>query len=422
MPSSEILTPKSPSPSLKMGMALFCALLCLLPLIQTVAPRALGFVPPAMGIIFFCALRIFSGSWPRLSLLYVAIAVGTASLAALSALWSLNPDFALERGLKIVGVLGGGCALYAVLRANTSWPSFLYWAFPLALIFAGLLCIFELWTNGFLYHTWRGTDAANYNLSIINRAVVSFTLLLLPALGFLSLSSCSALKKRLMQLSFLLIMIVIACMTDSQSAHLALLVAGIFWFAFPLFKRKAAQSGLIILICAGILAGPWLVQLLYNVFADYVHTMPWLADAYAADRLEIWDFVARKALDSPIFGFGIEATRHIEHFNTPMRYTPLDHVLHPHNAVLQIWIEFGLIGILGLCAAMVLVLHSMFRIESEPARRLCLSVFMMALVTACISYGLWQGWWLGLLTMVTGLCGHIARKKKAALQRPLHKS
>jgi len=416
MPNSETSTQESQFSDLKMplhaAIITLCALVCLTPSIAAVAPRALGFIPAVSGVIFLLAVRLWGGHWPPLNRLYIAIALGTGLLAALSSLWALNADVALERGVKILILLGGGCALFALLRLNISWPRFLYWGFPIGVLCAGLFCVFELYTNGVLYNAWRGTDPAKYNPSVVNRATVSFILLLAPALCFLGLSSCSRTQKRLIQILFLLVTIVMACMTQSQSAHLALLTIAILWFGFLVFRLKAAQYTLMALMCAGILAGPWLVQFLYDTAAEHLHTMPWFANAYAADRLEIWDFVARKALENPLYGFGIEATRHIEQFDTPMRYTPLDHVLHPHNAVLQVWIEFGLVGALGLCAAVILILRSIFKLENEQSQRLCLSVFIAAFVMACTSYGLWQGWWLGLFTMVVALCGHLTAQQK----------
>ncbi len=386
----------------------FCIFLCLLPPVQALAPRALGFLPAAIGILFLIALRFSKGAWPEFNRLYAILALGCAALAALSSLWSMDPGFALERGFKIALVLGGGFALFSLLRSEITWPSLIYRAFPIALLAAGILCAFELWSNGLIHHTWRGTGGS-YNLSMINRAVTAFVLVLLPGLGFLEQASYSRKQKRLIQLAFLIITAVIIYRTHSQSSHLALLLLVSVWVIAPVFRFKAAQLGLMALMCAGILAGPWLVQFLYNTVADNVQTMPWFANAYAADRLEIWDFVARKALENPLYGFGIEATRHVEHFETAMRYTPLDHVLHPHNAVLQIWIEFGLLGIAGLCGAILCILHKIFNIKDEQSRRLCLAVFIASFAVACTAYGLWQGWWLGLFTFTAALCGHIVR-------------
>jgi O-antigen ligase len=224
------------------------------------------------------------------------------------------------------------------------------------------------------------------------------------------------LQKRLLQCACLAVSIAIALTTQSQSAHMILIVAGLFWLAFPVFSNsKTAQLALITSVSLGIILSPWLVQLLYSTLAGEVHTLPWFADAYAADRLEIWDFVARKALENPLYGFGIEATRHIKNFDTAMLYTPLDHVLHPHNAVLQIWIEFGAIGALGLCVAVTAILRHIFKLDKQ-AGPVCLAAFMAGFVAACISYGLWQGWWLGLFSLLAALCGHLARNsKKAAL-------
>ena len=139
MPAREEQAPIQMTP-MRVTIMLLCAILCAVPLIQALAPRAIGFIPAASGLIFFLAARLFNGGWPRLNRIYVMLALGIGALAALSTLWSLDPDFALERSLKITGLLFGGCLLFAVMRLGISWPRFLYACFPLMLFYRLRFC------------------------------------------------------------------------------------------------------------------------------------------------------------------------------------------------------------------------------------------------------------------------------------------
>ena len=414
MSQSQTHLPKNPRAPYILPVSI-AVILCILPLVGVLAPRLLGFLPAAMGLLSLPVFRIITGHWPALSKFYLITAIATVSLAALSSLWAFDSAFALERSGKIALVLFGGAALFTLMHTSEiCWPRWLGWVFPLCFLGSALLALSELITHGLIHYSWRSSDVPlmSTNVSITNRAVVLLCLLCPPTLMLLSRAGLLVRTKNMLFTLIVIAMIGILALTDSQSAHLAVLTTAFFWFGFPLARPKV-WIVLGALIITGILSSPWLAQILYNTLASHMKGISWFAQAYAADRLEIWDFVARKALESPFYGFGIEATRHVEHFDTPMLYTPLDHVLHPHNAVLQIWIEFGALGALGLSifvAAMMQILYQATQLcADKTAARLPLSIFMAALVVSCTAYGFWQGWWLGLLTLLSALCVHIIK-------------
>ena len=283
---------------------ILAALLCALPVIGVISPRFLGFAPAALGLIFFIAERIRSGHWPALNRLYLISALSITVLAALSSFWAMDAAFAFERSIKVGIVVFGGCALAALLRSK-DLPSWFYKILPACLVIAGLYCLSELVTRGFIYHTWRGTEIHEFNVSMINRAVMVFVLLLLPTLALVQFANLSDCLKKLLSILLLSVTAILMLYTDSQSAHLAVLISVIFWFGYPLIKRLG-WIGLSIPVIAGILVMPWLVQYLYNTLAASVADMPWMAQAFAANRLEIWDFIARKALESPFYGLALK--------------------------------------------------------------------------------------------------------------------
>jgi exopolysaccharide production protein ExoQ len=73
--------------------------------------------------------------------------------------------------------------------------------------------------------------------------------------------------------------------------------------------------------------------------------------------------------------------------------------LHPHNAILQWWLELGLIGaaLAGLLAA------SLFRctdkLSDTRARALACGHLVTGLGIASLSFGAWQSWWLASLAL-----------------------
>lgn len=411
MSHSQAISAKNPD-ALKMIAAIIAVSICVMPMLGALAPRALGFAPAIIGLSGLSALRLVSGAAMNLNRPYFITILITVGLAGLSGFWSLDPDFAFERSGKIAFVLAGGLALFTILsNPHQIWPRWMFWLFPLVYMLAGLTIIGEFFSHGLIHHALRATDVTdNKNFSFLNRAIVTLSLLGLPAILCLAGAPLSRKLKLASMIGLCAVMVIILIRTDSQSAQLAALVTALFWYAFP-YKSSKAWIILGGVILSGILASPWLVQWLYKVLAAGLHDMPWFSSAYAADRLEIWDFVARKALENPLFGFGIEATRHTGHFDTQMLYTPNDHVLHPHNAILQIWIEFGLLGVLGLCAFMCVLLHIFYKMamrsQNQQTVRLPLTMLMAVLSVSCSAYGFWQGWWLGLLTVLAAFCACI---------------
>jgi O-antigen ligase len=117
-----------------------------------------------------------------------------------------------------------------------------------------------------------------------------------------------------------------------------------------------------------------------------------------APRLEIWDFISRRALQSPFIGHGTEATKSIT-FDTAQLYQPGKTILHPHNFALQLWIEFGAFGAALGAAFLGDILSRIYKFDL-PLRRFSLALLMASLSVASTGYGLWQGWWLGVFCLL----------------------
>jgi O-antigen ligase len=364
--------------------------ICVQPVIADQAPRFLTVTPGIAALGLFFAARISYGTWPKLSCTAFGWMLALGILLSASALWGINPGAAFERGYKTTALLLGGALLFSVTPYIDAEKFRKY--FPWAMIVtAALLCI-DLYFNRVLLEVFH---AGNYslngkdNFALLNRPTVFFILSLFAALA--------CLRGRFKSAEGLLLGLLTALLlykTDSQSAQVAALGGIILYFLFP-NKIKAAWIGLFAILAAGVLAMPWIVQVAFQQYGSIGagEEGSLLYVTYAGARLEIWDFVANHIMQHPLLGFGADATKFILNDTARINFTA-DHILHPHNFVLQLWLELGVLGPLFALAFLGMLIKAIYEMEPEAQRPMIATLFA-TIAAAAASYGLWQGWWIG---------------------------
>lgn len=386
------------------------AIICLILAIPTaiLLPRAAAFAPGIAGLILAGVVYWKTRAFPVPRLPELGFTGALIALAALSSLWAPDADFALERTGKIAIILLPALLLPAALRmafADTGK----YGRETFIRIMAGLYiaCGAFLFLEKILdfpiYRILEGVEPGAFvREAQLNRNVVAFVLLGIPVFALTRQTILTGWYKHLLFFTVGIAALAPVVASISQTAQLGFLVGVSFLFLFPV-RRRPVWIALGICVAVLALAAPWVVRGIYNPNSlSATIDDGFLQEANIATRLEIWSFIAGKALESPVYGNGIEATRVLKS-DTFMPYTNTDNVLHPHNAVLQIWVEFGVIGIALACALFAYLLRQAFR-APENARAIYLATLMTVLSTAATGYGLWQSWQLGLFVLTAALC------------------
>lgn len=332
-------------------------------------------------------------------------------LAGLSSLWAVDAKEALERTGKLAGVLLPGIALFGVLRVmKTESLVKLWWVLPAMLAGMSLYLTSEYLTDFAVYRLIRNIpEQTHVPLAELNRSCVALCMLCLPALALLYKGLRQRGTSRWLSLlaAALLVgmMIPVLSMTDSQSASMAFVLGGAVLLLAPV-GRKFLWVAAALVAAAGILSAPFLAQFLWSLAPHDVASLQqtnFITKTNYLPRLELWDAVARYALQSPLWGFGIEATRSVAAFDSQQIYQPGTTLLHPHNAALQIWIEFGAIGAILAAGGIALLCRACMNLPDQMAKRLGLSLLVATMGVGVVGYGLWQGWWVGLLTTLVAL-------------------
>jgi hypothetical protein len=256
----------------------------------------------------------------------------------------------------------------------------------------GLLCAIilffvEYYSTGMISTTFRNLIQHKnmaFELPWLDRGVV-----------FISLLSWVVMHNLLKQRQIMLAISIYASVTfmlylsDSLAGFVGFILASIAYVALYLSKMRLG----------------WLMRI---CFALYIVTMPIMAykqdpleisNKYsipdsAKHRLFIWNFAAKKIADHPIIGYGFSASKNMATENDIVHYGQYKWCLlplHPHNNVLQILLETGMIGLILFMAIVDNILKWTIRNNSIIAAACFINYFFIG----TISFGIWQSWWIG---------------------------
>ena len=379
-------------------------LLCLTPLVAAIAPRGLAFIAPITGLIAFMGYTLRDYKMPLPSRNSICALCTALALMSASILWGYDADaITLKYPIKTAPLFLGIALLAGVIaHYRDEIAPRLCTALMSTCLIGAVLVTINLYGDSAIYRAIHPEDIYLKNLSHLNRSVVATILLCALSLFMFTAQRAQGASNKAQHIlawaiGFALIPIIIK--TDSQSAQLAA-IAGVLCAVIIPYSYNKFWIIPAVTITALLLSAPFIAQHLFAYIASSVEGMAWLKDGYAAARMEIWDFVSRRALDRPWLGHGIEATRSIKDFDIAHVYHIENGVLHPHNFAIQTWIEFGLLGAAVFSALIGVTLRGIWRNASIHSRRAQFTLFAMVLIMAAISYGMWQGWWIGLIGFI----------------------
>lgn len=382
----------------------FMIFLCLPPIIAIETPRFLAFWPLIIGV--------FMGGWhafstrhlPSLPKTYLTFVLPIICLGFVSVLWSVSPSDSLEDIAKIAAILILGAGFISICKGVDIRNLAPYVVlFPVSVVVAALLICIELHFDMPLYRIVRDIPLHQQtNTAEMNRGIICIVILSFISLGFLKHLPCHQInRKKFLELVMFASIITMLLSSQSQSGQLAFILGLLFYASHP-FRYRTIQYAAFAMIISALFLTPMICEFLYSLLVQGGQDIPWLKDAYAGNRVEIWQFVMNYALQSPLYGHGLEATKYVEHFDHMHIHHRANSVLHPHNFAVQIWMEFGVLGTILYSLLFILLLKIFLHMNHEVRRFVAPAVIQFMLVFA-VSYGMWQSWWLGFLVFCIGV-------------------
>lgn len=239
--------------------------------------------------------------------------------------------------------------------------------------------------------------------ALILKPFAAVAMLMIPVLLWIALRSNG--KWRVMATLESIGLLWLLIVTENRASMAGLLamlvVVGIILILRGRNRRVLIGVSVAIPLAAALVLG-WMSMIPHSHWApsllrDLNHKIPvWLIDP---PRQEIWGFTWTKILESPWIGHGINTVNYlpgadqvIPNMGGRLTFIPG----HPHDWVLEILAETGVVGLLPLITAAGLFLYSLAR----AYRRTCDAAF---LATACVHVGywasglfnfsFWSAWW-----------------------------
>jgi len=378
--------------------------------VAIIFPRSLFFVAFVPGIIALI-YQSFNNSYKNNTYNFISLLKIIASIFALfslNAAFSILPQETIDRGIKFTLIIS--CAFLSWLgykNLNFKWQDQaslikITWSFFILAVFAIAIDL----SFGLPLLKMLSYGGEKLGPHMYNRSLVVITFFMLPC--FYLLKECSSLgREKSYFMAFLLIAISLyaVAISDSQSTQLAIFASFSLMFICFLCKKKTEKYFWLVLklsIVFCILFAPVICRLLFS----YMVENPELLDNYilqkgaAAARVEIWDALSQLISQKPIFGYGANTTRELV-LPSENVFRSFKTILHPHNFALQIWLELGLIGVIGFSYIFWRIMGFIEKIPQFVLRLNALGVFIAWLSVAAVGYGMWQSWWVGLtLTLI----------------------
>lgn len=359
-----------------------------------------------IGVVAIIALRItHENFWPRSQRLLIMLLALLIGWAALSNTWTINPDRGVKTAIRLVLV---GVSLVFLVDAATRLnqaerQTFGQWLVSGTIVGLALTGMFIGFSNtlaewfGLPIRTGHELDRLNRTASVIAILVWPVALTIAQLYGRYAAAAVIVLSAAAL---FLL----------APSAPLVAFAIGIVIFVIAWFSQRWGKRLLFIGFAVAVAAVPFL-DLMVPVINDWLITNI-LGPNSEVHRFLIWEFASQRIFEQPLFGWGLEASRNIPGGHDQLILfqfgenptTGQAMPLHPHNALVQIWLELGLVGLIlttALFSMVVVSIPESMRNRAQPATMIATTA--CAFTIAELGFGIWQGWWmatLGLTAMI----------------------
>ena len=355
--------------------------------------------------------------WPRLHRTLTWLLAALVIWGAVSTVWSIVPDRSASQALRLLLIAAGTTFLLsAALSLDPAGRKTLE-TFLIAGVVLGLLfMLFELATGGLVHGALNGFEKNPVkNLFELNRAssVISIAawVAIIPVWRRFGWIGAGIL---------VLLSGFVIWQLQPGSPFLAITV-GAGFFAVAWFAPRLALIALLAAVVASLVMIPFIAKLT-PIVTELIRNLG-ISEFSLLHRMAIWEFASERLLTQPIVGWGLDASRAVgsgqmvsvdDAPNLGARTVEVL-PLHPHNALIQAWLELGVPGALIVGGLFACIIVSIWRgITGKLERAAACAAVAAAFVNAELSFGIWQGWWLSGLALFAILTTALVAPSRAS--------
>ena len=233
--------------------------------------------------------------------------------------------------------------------------------------------------------------------SVSNRSLSA-----LAMLGLLGLSQITFARKWVMW-TMLPLCFGIVWSSQSQSVLMTYIVLVGFYALTKYFFRISRSVLLAGFILGGLLIVPASEYNYQNHLAENILPEPFSSDASLGVRVPLYASYAAEVWQRPLWGRGIGQSAYypVSHLDNAALgdYLTDGRAPHPHNLFLQIWFEFGAVGMLLFGFFLCQLVRHIGTAGSIP-NRTALATLLTCLAAPFFAFSLWQSWLLCLWVLV----------------------
>tara|TARA_Y100001970_G_C14201821_1_gene841549 strand:+ start:668 stop:1885 length:1218 start_codon:yes stop_codon:yes gene_type:complete len=204
----------------------------------------------------------------------------------------------------------------------------------------------------------------------------------------------------------------IICLTSIISLPMTASLVGVLlglFFAFLVFLFGNKFCNFILVVFSTyILFAPFISSKLLTI--DNIRQNDIFLSSPHEHRIGIWEYSSKATLNYLPLGLGFDSSRHlggrndkIEQMRKNENYAPDALPLHPHNAVIQIWLELGAVGIFLFLVLFFYIIKIINRIKNLYKKAIGMSLIGSIAPPLLLNFGIWQAWWLSSIMLCISL-------------------
>lgn len=385
---------------------IYYGIIILLPLLLAISFKNVANVLPLLFIIAL-ALTFQCPDKETIKNPVVYLFLAFLLYAMLSTLWAHSPGAALERTIKILLLLMPAVYLLIISHPaqrikpatmlNLTLTGFLIACGLIAWQLSQELLIKDIITSQF--------SPVNFYIDL-NPAVTCFSVIYWPILLLIQKSNYKQKTKIYLGVVLTLALLLILYLGKTDTARVAAFIgaAGYFWIRLGgnnLFLKLFVGLSVFGVISASSVLYERLPIKDYQLDTGNPYLLK-IFETSHLHRLEIWDRCLELIYERPLFGWGMDSSYHLPESKVPSKVlegATRDYFLYPHNAFIQSWLEFGIIGLM-LMLFWINALFDRLQCLPRPTSAACVAALMAIITVYSFGFPLWRSWWIVFLCVI----------------------